>query len=224
LKLEIEINDSDYQEYSRKAIEVGIEPNNAILNVINVALRDKRLKARVVEKRSEVEKLETIVEEVEELPLAELEKKIKKHAISQSAIASYLNSTQSTISRNFKSTRKDTPLALKYQKMGDKLLAFSYIEQQIADIQYYHVVEYNDLKCGIHISEEAQLFLSAVSATVQKNLSRAFNVNKFEQLLCDFIYTDLFKNIEFEELYQDIDIFVDTVEEIVDNYFYKSRL
>jgi len=221
MKIEININENDYQEYAQKAKEIGIDPSVAILAIINQALLEKKLRAKL----SKIQNSELTQKVEKNLPLFDLEKKIKKHGISQSAIASYMNSTQSTISRAFKSPKNNTPLALKYQKMGDKLLAYAYIQQQISDNQLFYLPEYSELKCiTIPIPEDAELLLSAVAATVQKNLSHTFNIDKFEQLLCDFIYSKLFRNLNFQEMYQDIDIFVDTVIEIVDNYFYKGRL
>lgn len=218
MKLEIDINDNDYYEFVKKAEEIGMEPNEVILNIINLALREKKLRAKI-----KVDKYENLPETKELTILAELEEKIKKHGITQNAIALYLNTNQSTISRAFKSHNIESLLAKKYLKMGDKLLVHSYIMPP-NDRQFFYLPDFSKIECKSLINEEAKLFLDAIAVTVQKNFAFPFSSDKFEQLLCNFINTELYNNLNFKKLYQDIEMFIEAVNEITDNYFYKGRL
>ena len=70
--------------------------------------------------------------------------------------------------------------------------------------------------------EQSISFISALAGKVESNLNYKFSKSTFLNILCGFVKTELFQKIDFETIYSDIDEFIETINEIADNYFYEQ--
>ena len=206
MEIKIEINDKDFTQFAQKTAELGLDPLDTIELIITKSLNERNLKSSIV--KEQMPKNDT-----EEL-FIDFENKMKKYNIHQSSIAHYLQTTQASISRALKSKKENTLLFEQMNILGDKLLVNAYIYQNGLDI------EFDNIECKKRLPKQSISFIYALAGKVASNLDYKFSENTFLNILCSFTKTELFQKINFETIYNDLDEFVETINEIADNYFY----
>ena len=206
MEIKIEINDKDFTQFAQKTAELGLDPLDTIELIITKSLNERNLKSSIV--KEQMPKNDT-----EEL-FIDFENKMKKYNIHQSSIAHYLQTTQASISRALKSKKENTLLFEQMNILGDKLLVNAYIYQNGLDI------EFDKKKKKKPLPKQSISFINALAGKVASNLDYKFSENTFLNILCSFTKTELFQKINFETIYNDLDEFVETVNEIADKYFY----
>lgn len=206
MEIKIEINDKDFTQFAQKTAELGLDPLDTIELIITKSLNERNLKSSII-------KEEKPKNDTEEL-FIDFENKMKKYNIHQSSIAHYLQTTQASISRALKSKKENTLLFEQMNILGDKLLVNAYIYQNGLDI------EFDNIECKKPLPKQSISFINALAGKVASNLDYKFSENTFLNILCSFTKTELFQKINFETIYNDLDEFVETVNEITDKYFY----
>lgn len=206
MEIKIEINDKDFSLFTQKTIELGLDPLDTIELLIKKSLNERNIKSSIIKEK-------TRKNDTEEL-FIDFEHKMKKYNIHQSSIANYLKTTQASISRALKSKKDNTLLYEKIAILGDELLTYAYIYQNNYEINFY------DIKCKKYLPKQSIFFINALAGKVKFNLDDKFTESVFLNILCIFIKTDLFKKINFETIYSDIGEFIETIDEIANDYFY----
>ena len=206
MEIKIEINNEDFTQFAQKTAELGLDPLDSIELIIKKSLNERNLKSSII-------KAKKPKNDTEEL-FIDFENKMKKYNIHQSSIAHYLQTTQASISRALKSKKDNTLLFAQVSILHDKLLVYAYIYQNGYDI------DFNKIECKKPLPEQSISFINALAGKVAYNLDYKFSESTFLNILCGFAKTELFQKINFETIYNDLDEFVETINEIADNYFY----
>lgn len=207
MEIKIEINDEDFSQFAQKTAELGLDPLDTIELIITKSLNERNLKSSII-------KQEKLVDDAFRL-FIDFENKMKKYNIHQSSIAHYLQTTQASISRALKSKKNNTLLFEQISILQDKLLVYAYIYQN------GHSIDFDNIECKKPLPKQSILFINALAGKVELNLNYKFSEGTFLNILCNFVKTELFKKLDFETIYSDIDEFIDTINEIADNYFYE---
>lgn len=208
MEIKIEINDKDFTQFAQKTAELGLDPLDTIELIITKSLNERNLKSSIIKE----EKPKNGTEEL----FIDFENKMRKYNIHQSSIAHYLQTTQASISRALKSKKDNTLLFEQMSILHDKLLVYAYIYQN------GHDIDFNEVECKKPLPEQSISFISALAGKVESNLNYKFSKSTFLNILCGFVKTELFQKIDFETIYSDIDEFIETINEIADNYFYEQ--
>lgn len=211
MEIKININHDDYEIFARKALELGINPVDTIFNIISKRLGDSNLRSEIVSEDNKTTYNES------EVIFLNFENKMKKYNIHQSSIAAHLGTTQASVSRALKSKKDNSLLYKKIAQEEEKLLVYAYINQNA------YILDYSKANCKKPVPETAHNFFNCVAGLVKANISFRFSEDMFLKLICNFVKSDIFQGLEFEKLYNDIELFVDTVNEIVSNYFYERE-
>ncbi|MDD3465536.1 MAG: hypothetical protein PHE67_00185 [Campylobacterales bacterium] len=202
MEIKISINDSDYALFSAKALELGLEPLDTIEGIITKRLSESGLTCKIIHSSHE---LESSVEKM----FLDFKTKMKKYSIHQSSIAECLKVTQATISRDLKSKKTNTALFKAISENSGALLVCAYLRQNAVELDYSEN----------SVPEIADNFFNTIASYLTLKVKTKISNDLFLKLFRIFCKSDFFKELDFEKLYSDIDLFVETTQKIADTHF-----
>jgi len=209
MEIKIEINDDDYQKFCNKTNELGLDPISVIELIIKESFEKRDLRYTVLNKK---EIGTSNQNNDKDNILKDLIEKIEKYNILQSSLAYILNITQASISRSLKSNKNNTLLYREYSNLKDKLLIKAYKYQVL-----HESIDLDNFKCYKFLGEESKIFFeSLVGYVCTEFMYNPYSLGLIELTLCDFVKTERFTQMKFDELNNNIGDFIEHIEDITE--------
>jgi len=212
--IKLEIEDESFKKFEKKINQVDLDIEETLLIIFTQCLKKKDIVLNNISLNisdNETTNLNNFSNSKSSDIFLYIEDKMKKYEIYQSSLAECLNATQASISRSLKNRNENSKLYKEAIAKKDKLLVCAYLNQ--------YKVEINTNEISCNIPKNTLKFFESILYKVKEEYLHTFSFYVFEENLCSFIKSDIFNEINFDELYNDIDLLVETIEEITNNYF-----